>query len=116
MCGQPLGKAIQRRDTHAAAHQQGVFPAAGQVKAVAKARQHIQRRADSHARHGLGAMAQNLINQGHFPVLPIAHGDGAAEEKAGELQIHELPRCGDGRGVPRQPQTVDAVCQPGIFQ
>ena len=70
LCGQPLGKAVQRRDPHAAAHQQRVFPAAGHVKAVAKARQHIQLRADSHARHGLGAVAQDFINKRQFSVRP----------------------------------------------
>ena len=60
LCGQPLGKAVQRRDAHAAAHQQGVFPTAGHVVAVAKTCQHIQLRAGSHARHGLGAVARRL--------------------------------------------------------
>ena len=100
LCGQPLGKAVQRRDAHAAAHQQGVFPAAGHIVTVAKARQHIQLRAGSHARHGLGAVAQDFINKRQFSVLPVAHGDGTAEEKAGELQIHELAGGGDGRGGP----------------
>ena len=115
LCGQPLGEAVQRRDAHAAAHQQGVFPAAGHIVTVAKTCQHIQFRAGSHARHGLGAVAQDFINKRQFSIGPVAHGDGTAEEKARELQIHELAGGGDGRGVPRQPQTVDPIGQPCVF-
>ena len=48
----------------------------------------------------------DFINKRQFSIGPVAHGDGTAEEKPAELQVHELARRGDGRGVPRQPQTV----------
>ena len=60
-------------------------------------------------------LAQHLINQGHFPIRPIAHRDRTAKEKAGKLQIHKLPRRSDGGGVPGQPQAVDAISQAFIF-
>ena len=91
--------------------------ALGQVEAVAQARQHGELRAGDAADQLPRALAHHLHQQQEGALRPVADGDGPPQELAGQLDVHELARRGDGGGVPGEHQLIGVLRQlPGVFQ
>ena len=99
--------ASRRRHADPAADEQRGLAAGGDVKAVAKARQRPERLPRPTLRKPVGAFADDLVEDGHAGIIPVADGQRAAQEKARQLQLQKLPRRGDGRGVAAKAQGID---------
>ena len=112
----PLGKAVEGGDADAAAQENRVVPGFRQVKSVAKAREHIQLLSRDAADQVVGAAAHHPDQKQQGAVRPGAHGDGAAQKAAGQLDIHKLARGGDGAGVAGENQLIGVVRElPGVL-
>ena len=105
----------QGRYPAAPADEQGTLPGQSQVEAVSQAGEHVQLRAGLQGAEKLRPLAHLLHDQGEVVLVPVADGEGAAQEEARERQGHELPRPFDAGAVPLQAQAAEARVQLFVF-
>ena len=111
-----LGKAEERRGADAAARKERRFAAGGNVKAVAETRERIKRLPRRAAGEPVRSAADDFIKERDALFVPVADGDGPAQEETGQAKVEELARRGDGRGVALELQAVDARGDGGVFR
>ena len=111
-----LCKAEERRGADTAARKERCFAAGGNVKAVAETRERIERLPRRAAGEPVRSAADDFIKERDALFVPVADGDGPAQEETGQAKVEELTRRGDGRGVALEPQAVDARGNEGVLR
>ena len=86
----PFGEIVERRDAHAAAHEQLAAAALRHVEAVAQPCEQVEPHAGPQAGHERRPLAHDFIDQRDRPFVPVADRDRAAQVAPVEFDVDEL--------------------------